>query len=178
MTTKSVLAPELSVTTWLNAGAPLSLATLRGKIVVLHAFQVLCPGCVSHGIPQAQRIFDSFDASQVAVLGLHTVFEHHDVMGEPALKAFVHEYRLQFPIAIDQPDGRGGIPLTMAAYDMHGTPTLIIIDQSGHLRFHRFGQVSDLEVGAVIGALLGPHAGRSAAVEIDDGDCDADECPS
>ena len=42
------LAPELSVTRWFNAPAPLSLAKLRGRVVLLHDFQMLCPGCVSY----------------------------------------------------------------------------------------------------------------------------------
>ncbi len=50
------VAPELEVTTWLNTHGPLSLAALRGKVVVVYAFQMLCPGCVSHGIPQAKNI--------------------------------------------------------------------------------------------------------------------------
>jgi peroxiredoxin len=170
------MAPELDTTAWLNADAPISLAALRGKIVVLHAFQMLCPGCVSHGIPQTQRIFESFDPAQVAVLGLHTVFEHHEVMTEQALRAFVHEYRLRFPIGIDQPDGRAGIPLTMRAYGMRGTPTLVIIDQQGRVRLHRFGQVSDLEVGAVIGTLLQQAAAGNAPLASAGFGCDADQC--
>lgn len=43
--------PELQVGRWFNSDAPLSLAGLRGKVVALHAFQMLCPGCVAHGLP-------------------------------------------------------------------------------------------------------------------------------
>jgi len=42
-------APPLQVAQWFNTPAPLSLEALRGKVVVLEAFQMLCPGCVSHG---------------------------------------------------------------------------------------------------------------------------------
>jgi peroxiredoxin len=174
--TQPELAPELRTTAWLNTDAPISLAALRGKIVVLHAFQMLCPGCVSHGIPQAQRIFESFDAAHVTVLGLHTVFEHHAVMNEQALRAFVHEYRLRFPIGIDQPDGRADIPLTMRAYGMRGTPSLVIIDQRGFVRLHRFGQVSDLEVGAVIGTLLQQAVAGNAQSAAAGAGCDEDQC--
>jgi thiol-disulfide isomerase/thioredoxin len=93
------LAPELQISDWLNTPQPLTLAALRGKVVVLHAFQMLCPGCVQVGIPQAQRIYDEFDPKRIAVIGLHTVFEHHEVMGPDALEVFAYEYRLRFPIA-------------------------------------------------------------------------------
>ena len=68
-------APALRVAQWFNTENPITLESLRGRVVVLHAFQMLCPGCVSHGIPQAQRIRDAFLASDVSVIGLHTVFE-------------------------------------------------------------------------------------------------------
>jgi peroxiredoxin len=147
-------APALEVAQWFNTPHPLALSGLRGKVVVLHAFQMLCPGCVQHGIPQAQRIYVQFDRDDVEVIGLHTVFEHHDVMGPAALKAFIHENRLAFPIAVDKPDGDGGIPRTMRLYSMRGTPTLILIDRQGALRFQQTGQVDDLAVGALIGQLL------------------------
>jgi hypothetical protein len=49
-------APELQVSHWLNADSPITLARLRGRVVVVHAFQMLCPSCVSHGLPQATKI--------------------------------------------------------------------------------------------------------------------------
>jgi peroxiredoxin len=149
-------APELSIARWFNSG-PLTLASLRGRIVVLHAFQMLCPGCVQHGTPQTQRLFEQFDPADVAVIGLHTVFENHDVMTPRALEVFIHENRLSFPIGVDEPDGTG-IPRTMSAYGMRGTPTFIAIDRQGRLRDHRFGQVPDLYAGAVVGRLVGEQS--------------------
>jgi len=151
-------APALQVVQWFNTAQPLALDALRGRVVVLHAFQMLCPGCVHHGIPQAQRIQRLFNATGVAVIGLHTVFEHHNVMSPEALDVFIHENRLSFPVGIDTPDGKGGIPLTMRAYGMKGTPTLILIDRRGRVRFHLFGQEDDLGVGAAIGQLLAESA--------------------
>ena len=148
-------APELQTSGWLNTNQPLTLASLKGKVVVLHTFQIFCPGCVQIGIPLAHRIHQEFDPSRVAVIGLHTVFEHHSVMGPDALEVFVHEYRLQFPIGIDKYEGQPqGVPMTMRAYQMQGTPTLVLIDKNGYIRLHKFGHISDLTVGFSIGALL------------------------
>ncbi len=116
---------------------------------------MLCPGCVSHGLPQAQRVRRLFAEEQVAVLGLHTVFEHHAAMTEVALEAFLHEYRIDFPVGVDAPSDAGPIPRTMAAYGMRGTPTLLLIDKQGRLRRQFFGQVEDLVLGAEIAVLLG-----------------------
>jgi hypothetical protein len=147
-------APGWSILEWLNAREPLGLDSLRGRVVVLHAFQMLCPGCVQHGLPQAQRIHALFDPAEVAVVGLHTVFEHHEAMTPLALRAFVHEYRLAFPIGVDAPSGSGGTPRTMTAYGMRGTPSLALIDRDGFLRRHSFGAEEDLAVGAAIAALV------------------------
>jgi peroxiredoxin len=146
-------APELKVHTWYNTERPLQLAALQGRVVVLVAFQVLCPKSLSHGIPQAQRIFDTFTPTDVAVIGLHATFEHHDAVGPAVVKAFIQEYRLKFPIALDEPSANGPIPQTMERYKMRGTPSLILIDKQGLVRTHTFGPVDDLRIGAEIGAL-------------------------
>jgi len=153
------LLPEWDVSTWLNAPAPITLASLRGRVVLLHAFQMLCPGCVAYGLPQAERVRQTFPAAELAVIGLHTVFEHHDAMTVQALRAFVHEYRWSFPIGVDQPDGRGGPPRTMTRYGLRGTPSCIVLDRQGLLRLHHFGQMDDLALGALLGGLIAEQQG-------------------
>lgn len=147
-------APPWQVSQWFNADAPLDLASLRGRVVVLEAFQMLCPGCVSHGLPQAARVQATFPAGRVAVVGLHTVFEHHAAMTPVALEAFLHEYRIGFPVGVDMPSDEGPIPRTMRAYAMQGTPTLVLIDARGRLRAQHFGQMPDLALGARIAGLV------------------------
>ena len=148
-------APEWQTTAWFNAPDGCSLEQLRGRVVFLHAFQMLCPGCVSHGIPQAQRVEALFRGAPLAVIGLHTVFEHHAAMGPESLRAFVHEYRVHFPVGIDAPGPDGDpMPRTMRAYSMQGTPTAILIDARGRLRQQVFGTHDDLLLGAEIGTLL------------------------
>lgn len=151
----AITAPELVTSRWFNTPEPLTLASLRGKVVILHAFQMLCPGCVAHGTPQAQKLHKLTQRTDQAVtIGLHTVFEHHEAMTEVALKAFIHEYRLTMPIAVDQPAENGRIPRTMRLYEMNGTPTTIVIDRNGVVREHLFGQVDDLALGYLVGSLM------------------------
>ena len=149
-------APELSVQKWLNVDETLSLEKLRGKVVAIFAFQMLCPACIEHSIPQAKRVHQTFSSEDVAVIGLHTVFEHHQAMKEESLKAFLHEYRVNFPVAIDLPsdDEHDPIPQTMRTYRTQGTPTLLLFDRNGCLRKHKFGHQHDLVLGAEIMALL------------------------
>jgi AhpC/TSA family protein len=153
MTIPTNCAPELLVQAWFNTDRPLTLAALRGRVVVLAAFQVLCPNSIASGIPQARRIYETFAPDDVTVIGMHTTFEHHDAFSTPMLRAFIQEYRLKFPIALDQPNPSGPIPNTMDRYKMRGTPSLVLIDRHGAVRKHAFGAVDDLRIGAEIGAL-------------------------
>lgn len=146
--------PEWRVSAWLNTPHRITVESLRGKVVLLHTFQMLCPGCVSHSLPQAQRVRQLFPESEVAVIGLHTVFEHHSAMTETALQAFVHEYRWNFPIGIDHPGGPGGVPMTMASYGLRGTPTHVLLDRDGRVALHQFGPIDDLTLGTHLGALV------------------------
>ncbi|WP_293222775.1 peroxiredoxin [Ottowia sp.] len=147
-------APEWEVAQWFNRDAPLTLAGLRGQVVMLHAFQMLCPACVRLATPQAQQVHEQFGGQGLTVVGLHTVFEHHEAMRPVSLEAYIHENRLRFAIGVDQPDGHGGLPRTMRTYGMQGTPTLILIDRQGRVRQHSFGHVPDLALGAALGTLL------------------------
>jgi hypothetical protein len=146
-------APELAVHSWFNTDRPIELKSLRGRVVALVAFQALCPTSIAFAIPQARRIHETFEPSDGAVIGLHATFEHHEAYSMPLLKAFIHEYRLKFPIALDSAQSAGPIPQTMERYNMRGTPSLVLIDRQGFVRKHAFGAADDLRIGAEIGAL-------------------------
>jgi hypothetical protein len=175
-------APEWQTTTWLNTPEPLSLPALRGRVVLLHAFQILCPACVARAIPQAQRVAEIFADAPVVVVGMHTVFEHHEAMQLPSLKAFLHEYRVTFPVGVDAP-GEGGdpIPRTMRAYGMRGTPTTVLIDGQGRLRRQVFGVHDDIALGAELGMLIAELESSGSALPRDagtepGGGCDDEGC--
>lgn len=156
--------PEWQVTDWLNADRPLELAEYKGRVVVVHAFQMLCPGCVQHAIPQAERVHRTLAGEDLAVIGLHTVFEHHEAMDAEALRAFLHEYRITHPVGIDTPVPGQRIPATMQRWDLQGTPSLILLDRAGRVRLNRFGRVDDLELGTMLGRLLAETQSASMIV--------------
>lgn len=147
-------APDWQVSQWFNTEQPLDLHSLRGRVVVLHAFQMLCPGCVMHGVPQAERIHRYFSRDDVAVVGLHTVFEHHEAMPPASLKAFLHEFRVTHPVGVDAAVPDSALPASMRRYSLQGTPTLILIDRTGHIRLQHLGQLNDLAVGAEVMRLV------------------------
>lgn len=146
---------QWSVSQWFNTPESLRLDQFKGRVVVVGAFQMLCPGCVVHCIPQLKKLHELSRRLPLAVIGLHTVFEHHTAMQPHALEAFIHEYRLGFPVGVDaSSDGGNRIPQTMAAWQLRGTPSTLVFAPDGALCLHELGHVDDLALGAVIGQLL------------------------
>ena len=144
--------PEIEASRWYN-GDKTSLKGLKGKVVVVPIFQILCPGSVKYGLPQAMRLKQAFRASEVAVVGLHMAFERFEEQSPDKVEDFLKQNRIDIPIAYDKPNG-SDLPATMRAYELQGTPALLIFDRQGRVRRHYIGAVDDLRIGAEIMALL------------------------
>lgn len=145
--------PELEVAQWLNCTEPPTLAGERGKVVVVALVQIVCPGSAKHGLPQAMRIRHIFEREQVSVFALHMAFQNIEEQTPEKIESFLNEKGILLPVAIDKPDGANR-PKTMAAYELRGTPGLLIFDRQGRLRRHYLGGVDDLRLGAEIMAML------------------------
>ncbi|GAB4118100.1 MAG: redoxin domain-containing protein [Sideroxydans sp.] len=148
------LAPAWQVNQWFNCQQAMDLDQLRGKVVLLHAFQLLCPGCVSHGVPQAERIHRMLAGDDLVVVGLHTVFEHHAAMTPVVLEAFLQENHITHAVGVDVHAAGNAIPLSMSRFGLRGTPSLVVIDRAGRVRLNEFGKVDDLLLGSVLGKLM------------------------
>ena len=73
------------------------LATLLAGTVKLLDRYGLCPGLLIDELPFHTGMFITNNAS----IGLHSVFEHHPVMGPEALAVYLHENRIAYPVAVD-----------------------------------------------------------------------------
>ena len=150
---------------------------MKEKAIFYHAG---CPVCVDAERQLADALdrnrFDVesvhlgelFAPETVAVIGLHTVFEHHSAMTPTALEAFLHEYRITIPVGVDAPAEDGSaLPQTMRRYDLQGTPTTALLDRDGKVRRKSLGHIPDLRLGAEIMALVSesPPATQAAVQE-------------
>ena len=70
-------APNFGVSEWVQ-GAPTNFDEEKDHIVILEVFQVNCPGCFMHALPEAINIYNKFKDDGVRVLGLATAFEDFD----------------------------------------------------------------------------------------------------
>src|SRR5699024_8139985 len=137
---------ELDVSEWINHPG-LTPDDLRGKVVHIEVFQMLCPGCVNHSIPQAVKIHRKVEVTALQVIGLHSVFEHHEVMTPAAWTVFMSECEIPFPIAVYRPREGERSPSTMKKYRQEGTASTILVDRKGRIGQVQFGQVDDFVLG-------------------------------
>jgi thiol-disulfide isomerase/thioredoxin/DNA-binding beta-propeller fold protein YncE len=118
-------APELKGRGWLNTGGvDLSLADLRGRVVVLDFWTFCCVNCL-HVLDELRPVEERFDDSLV-LTGVHPPkFEHE---ADPdALAAAVERYAVHHPV-LDDPD-----LVTWQAYTARAWPTLVVIDPEGYI---------------------------------------------
>lgn len=145
--------PEIVAQRWLNADTKRTLKAERGKVVVVAIWQLICPGSNNFGLPQAMRLRGAFEDSEVTVFALHMPFERLDEQTPEKVEAYLNESGITIPVALDKPNG-DGLPETMKAYELQGTPALLIFDRQGRLRRHYLGAVDDFRLGAEVMALL------------------------
>ncbi len=153
-------APPLLARHWLNIDRAPRLEELRGRVVVIQAFQMMCPACILHALPQAARIQAAFEPNEVAVIGVHALFEHDEPTRTRTLTTFLYEYGVEIPVGVDVAALDGRTPTITDAYGFAGTPSMVILDREGLLRAHVLGRPSDLLVGASIATLLAEEAPR------------------
>ena len=143
-------APELTgITAWINS-PPTTLASLRGKVVLVHFWTFGCINCV-HVQPYVKAWYERYAADGFVVLGVHTPelsFERDlDNVREAVAKADVH-----FPVAFD-PDFE-----TWRAYGNRYWPAFYFVDKSGTIRHVHFGEGDYDGSEAVIRELLAEPA--------------------
>ncbi len=176
--------PALSVSTWFNTPAAVTLAGLKGRVVLLYAFQMLCPSCVYRATPVVEKIHRlSRDGDDIAVVGLHTVFEHHDGMGPESLAAYLAEFDVTFPVGIDLHEDGNSVPTTMRSLGLRGTPSIVVLDRQGTVRSHLFGAPDELSLGLQLGRLVAEIRGTgrvatspASSSKHEDAACDDDGC--
>jgi len=151
--------PDWQVSRWFNADRPLQLADLRGRVVLVHVFQMFCPGCVQHALPQAERIQRALAGPELAVVGLHSAFEHHDRATDDALATFLQQQQITHPIGVDRREPGRRLPRTLSDWSLSGTPSLLLLDREGLLQGHRFGMLPDREVRGMIRRLIQGSSG-------------------
>ena len=139
-------APELEgINTWLNA-APLKIADLRGKVVLLDFFTYGCPNCV-RTFPHLKALYDSYTDDGLVVLGVHTPEYSFEKVLENVQQAIeVHE--ITWPVALDNDYA------TWDAYGNQSWPSQYLMDVEGVIRYTHVGDGGYMEIEEKVRELL------------------------
>ncbi|GAC1319238.1 MAG: hypothetical protein NVS2B16_02620 [Chloroflexota bacterium] len=126
-------------------GRTVSLASLRGKVVVLNFWATWCTACASE-IPRLSRWYPQVARRGILVLGI-------DVQEDAAaVRAYARKYGISYPILLD---ASGTIT---ARYDAAGLPKTVVVDQQGVVQSVKLGVVSDRDLATHVQSLVSPPA--------------------
>ena len=128
------MAPELAPSdTWINS-EPLSLAALRGKVVILHFYAFECVNC-QRNLPIYAEWHRAFADKGVVVIGVQTP-ETEAEKDSGKVIAAAKEAGIDYPVVFD------GDSATWKAWGNTMWPTVYVIDQQGYLRVWWQGELN------------------------------------
>jgi thiol-disulfide isomerase/thioredoxin len=127
------LAPEFPRDTqWLQS-KPLTLASLRGQVVVVHFWTNGCINCI-HNYPVYKYWQKKYAGNGVTIIGVHTP-EFAEEAGVDRVRAKARANGLEFPIAIDTDS------TIWNRWENHYWPSIYLIDKKGQVRYHWDGEL-------------------------------------
>lgn len=143
-------APELrGITEWINS-APLTLASLRGTVVLVHFWTFDCINC-RNVQPYVKAWYGRYRAQGFTVIGVHT--PELDIERDIAnVRAAVARNGVAFPVAFDPTCA------TWNAYGNHYWPAFYFVDRRGRVRHMQFGEGAYDRAEAMIRELLAEPA--------------------
>lgn len=122
---EAIRAPELRGTAWLNTERPLSLADLRGKLVLLDFWTYCCINCL-HVLEDLKYLEHKYADRPFVVVGVHSPkFTTED--DPESVRQAIARYGITHPVLLDS--GRR----TWDAYAVRGWPTLVLVDPRGYV---------------------------------------------
>ncbi len=125
-------APEFTgIQSWLNS-QPLTMAQLKGKVVLVDFWTYTCINCI-RGLPYVQGWYSHYQKDGLVVIGVEAPeFSYEKIPSNVA--AAVKQDGLTYPIAID------GNLATWNAYHNQYWPAEYLIDRDGNVRRQHFGE--------------------------------------
>ena len=115
------IPPHLS---WLNTDQPLSLAQLKGKIVLLDFWTFCCINCM-HIIPDLKKLEAKYP-EELVVIGVHSAKFTNERETESIRQAILR-YEIKHPVVNDRNFE------VWNEYGVHAWPTLVLINPNGRV---------------------------------------------
>ena len=143
-------APEFnSIKSWINS-EPLTMADLKGKVVLIDFWTYSCINCV-RTLPYVEKWYEKYKSKGLVIVGVHAPeFSFEKVRAN--VEAAVKQRGLTYPIALDNEFG------TWDAYANQYWPAHYLIDRTGNVVGQHFGEGDYAQTEAAIQKLLGTEA--------------------
>jgi thiol-disulfide isomerase/thioredoxin len=140
-------APEFTGTsTWLNS-SPLTMAGLKGRVILVQFWTYSCVNCL-RTLPYVTKWYEKYKDKGFIVIGVHTpefAFERETGNVETAIKRF----GISYPVAQDNQYR------TWKAYENQYWPAEYLIDKSGKIVATQFGEGGYSQIENAIARLVG-----------------------
>lgn len=148
-----VRAPELiGKGGWLNTGGTaLTLADLRGRIVILDFWTFCCVNCL-HVLDELRELEEKH-RDTVVIIGVHSPKFVHEAEHQAVVDA-VERYEVHHPV-LDDPE-----LATWKQYAVRAWPTLVVIDPEGYVVAQHAGEGHAHALEQLVGELEAEHAAK------------------
>jgi thiol-disulfide isomerase/thioredoxin len=147
------LAPELTKISGYINSEPITLADLRGKVVLVDFWAYSCINCI-RTIPYLNAWYEKYADDGLVIVGVHTPeFEFEKDYNN--VKGAVERFGINYPIAQDNEKQ------TWNAYENRYWPRKYLIDSDGYIRYDHIGEGAYTETEKVIQSLLAERTEHS-----------------
>ncbi len=139
-------APEFTgIHQWLNS-PPLSMAELRGKVVLVDFWTYSCSNCINT-LPYVKQWHEKYKDQGLVVVGVHTP-EFPFEKSTDNVKAAIKRFDIRYPVAQDNAYA------TWSAFRNQYWPATYLIDANGRIVYQHYGEGRYEETEAAIRKLL------------------------
>jgi thiol-disulfide isomerase/thioredoxin len=128
-------APSWRNTSWLNADGPITLESLRGRVVLLNFWVFTCYNC-TNTVPSLVDFDAKYRGQGLTIIGIHTP-EFPPYAGEhdkSNVRRALEQYHIEYPVAQDNDDR------TWNLYGIRYWPSFVLIDRKGRIRYEGAGE--------------------------------------
>jgi len=126
-------APEFTgVTGIVNTPAPIKLADLRGKVVLVHFWTYTCSNCI-HTIPYLNDWYQKYSKKGLVIVGVQTP-EFSDEKNIDNVKKAVNNFQIKYPVILDNNY------VNWNTYGNNYWPRDYLVDNQGYIRYSHIGE--------------------------------------
>ena len=143
-------APEFTgIEAWINS-EPLTMASLRGNVVLVEFWTYECINCI-RTLPHVTRWYNTYKDQGLVVIGVHSP-ESEMEQDRSGLQAAIEKFAIEYPVAQDNHFA------TWKAYENQFWPATYLIDRDGSIVLTHVGEGDYDETEATIRELLSRNA--------------------